>query len=145
MAYQAKRKQHYTEILELVDEGGIVRHSVVVDLDPGVVAENLSRKHMELIRVKRELDAIDPKNPESLVQEYQKLGDAVMGMIEAVFGTENAQVIFDFYGERYNEMLVEVMPFVNDVVVPEVRRLAKESKKDALQKYNRKQRRFFQK
>lgn len=145
MTYQAKRKQHYTETLELVDEIGTVRHSVVVDLDPGVVAENLSRKYTELIRVKREADAVDQKNPESLVQAYQNLGDAVMGMIEAVFGTENANVIFAFYGERYNEMLVEVMPFVNDVVIPEVRRLAKESKHDALQKYNQKQRRFFQK
>ena len=52
MAYQAKRNQHYIEQLELVDEAGSIVHTLNVDLDPDEVAENLSKKYVELLRIR---------------------------------------------------------------------------------------------
>ena len=74
---------------------------------------------------------------------YEKLGNAAIAMIEAVLGKENTKVILEFYSGRYNDLIIEVLPFLRDVVVPEVRKLAREQKKEVLQKYNRKTRRFF--
>ena len=145
MAYQAKRNQHYIEQLELVDENGNVAHVLNVDLDPGEMAEKLSRKYVELLKAKREADSIDKNNPELLVESYEKLGNVAMSLIGAVFGDDDTQVIYSFYGNRYNEIITEIMPFVTNIVVPKVRELAQEQKKSTLQKYDRKQRRLFQK
>ena len=145
MSYQAKRNQHYIEQLELVDENGNVSHVLNVDLDPGEMAEKLSRKYVELLKAKREADSIDKNNPESLAESYEKLGNVAMSLIGAVFGDDDTQVIYSFYGNRYNEIITEIMPFVTNIVVPKVRELAQEQKKSTLQKYNRKQRRLFQK
>lgn len=139
--YQAKRNQHYVEQLQLVDEKGNVAHVLDVDLDPAEVAEKLSRKYADLLKVKSEVDSIDRSNPESMPEAYEKLGDAAMALIDAVFGDEGAKVIYDFYGNRYAEIVTEIMPFVTNVVVPKVRELAQGQRKAALQKYNRKQRR----
>lgn len=145
MAYQAKRNKHYIEQLELVDETGSVVHTLNVDLDPDEVAENLSKKYVELLRIRGEAKDIDVTSPESLTEAYTKLGDAVMAMIEAVFGSENTNIIYEFYGSRYHQILTEVMPFITEIVVPKVRELARESRKDVLEKYNRKQKRFSKK
>lgn len=141
MAYQAKRSRHYVEQMELVDECGNVQHTLTVDLDPGSVAENLSKKYVELVNIQRKSQEISTDDPEQMKEAYSTLGNAVLSMIEAVFGDENTEVIKNFYGNHYTEMVTEIMPFITDVVVPQVRKLAHDQKKNVLQKYNRKQRR----
>lgn len=145
MAYQAKRNQHYIEQLELVDEAGNVVHTLDVDLDPDEVAENLSKKYVELLRIRREVQGIDATATESLPEAYTKLGNAVIAMIEAVFGAENTKIIYEFYGSRYNQILTEVMPFITEIVIPKARELAQENRKNALAKYSRKKKRFAKK
>lgn len=141
MAYQAKRSQHYTEQLELVDENGKVQHTLTVDLDPGSVAENLSKKYVELVNIQSKTQDVSSSDPEQMKKAYSTLGNAVLSMIEAVFGEKNTKVIEEFYGKHYTEMVTEIMPFITDIVIPQVRKLAQDQRKDALQKYNRKQRR----
>lgn len=143
MAYQIQRHEHFTESLELVDEAGNVAHSLKVDLNPGTVVESLSRKYLELFKIKQEIDSIDMSNLETAAEAYDKLGNAVTSLMGAVFGEEQTNVILQFFGENYSDMIQAVIPFINNVVVPEVRRLAKENKKGIMEKYNRKQRRFL--
>ncbi len=83
-----KKKSALYKQLELVDEAGNVVHTLDVDLDPDEVAENLSKKYVELLRIRREVQGIDATATESLPEAYTKLGNAVMAMIEAVFGAE---------------------------------------------------------
>lgn len=141
MAYQAKRSQHYTEQLELVDEKGNVRHTLTVDLDPGAVVEKLSRKYVELLRIKEETDQVDTTESEKLVKVYNNLGNAVISLVESIFEEQDTQIILEFYGNHYNEMVVEILPFIVDIVIPGVRKRAQEQREEALGKYNRKQRR----
>nr|DAP89244.1 MAG TPA: hypothetical protein [Caudoviricetes sp.] len=143
MAYQIKRRNHYVEQLELVDESGKIVHTLNIDLDPGAVAEDLSRKYLDLVKAKEETDQLKLADSDDLLGTYEKLGDAAIAMIEAALGKENTKVILEFYSGRYNDLIIEVLPFLRDVVVPEVRRMAREQKKEILQKYNRKTRRFF--
>ena len=119
MAYQAKRKQLYTEDFELTEENGTVVHRLHVELDPDSMAVRLSEKHMEVV------------------------GRAVTDILEAVFGRDNAKIIAEFYNGRYFEMCREVMPFVTGVVIPEIRKIAQENKKTIAAGYNRKQRSMF--
>lgn len=145
MAYQIKRRNHYVEQLELVDESGRIAHTLNIDLDPGVVAEDLSKKYLDLMKTKEEVDQLKLEKPEELVEAYEQLGNAAISMIAAVFGKENTEVILKFYDGRYNDLILEVVPFIRDVVVPEVRRMAQEQRKEILKKYNRKTRRLFEK
>lgn len=139
MAYQAKRKKLYTEDFELAEEDGRVIHTLHVSLDPDSMAVKLSEKHAALVRALSDINQMKEENTGAL----EKIGNAVTDILEAVFGQEDAETIIDFYQGRYIEMCKEVIPFVTDVVVPQVRNLARENKQSIIAGYNRKQRRIF--
>lgn len=139
MAYQAKRKKLYTEDFELAEEDGRVIHTLHVSLDPDNMAVKLSEKHAALVRALQDINQMKEENTGTL----EKIGNAVTDILEAVFGQEDAETIIDFYQGRYIEMCKEVIPFVTDVVVPQVRSLARENKQSIIAGYNRKQRRLF--
>lgn len=139
MAYQAKRKKLYTEDFELAEEDGRVIHTLHVSLDPDSMAVKLSEKHTALVRALQDINQVKEENTGSL----EKIGNAVTDILEAVFGQEDAKTIIAFYQGRYIELCREVIPFVTDVVVPQVRNLARENKQSIISGYNRKQRRLF--
>lgn len=151
MAYQARRKKLYTEEFELVNENGTVVHTLKVELEPDTVAKRLSEKQVALMRASRECDkAIEnlkesTENVENLKanENLEIFGHAIVDLMEACFGKKDTAVILEFYEHRYMELCKEVVPFITQVVIPEVRKMASQNKKAALSGYNRKQRRSF--
>lgn len=139
MAYQAKRKKIYEEEFQLAEEDGTVVHTLHVSLDADSMVKKLSEKQIELIHALNRV-----KEAKADAEGMEILGNAVIAMIEAVFGVEDANVILDFYNNRYIELCNEVVPFITDVVIPEVRKIAAQNKKNTLSQYNRKQRRVLQ-
>lgn len=141
MAYQAKRKKLYREEFQLVDENGTIAKRFFVELDPDVVAPELSKKHLSFIRASEKAKKIDVN--ESPEEALELVGSITTDILQVVFGTENAQYIVDFYQGRYIEMVREVLPFVFQVVIPELRKMAQENRAAIVASYNRKQRRLF--
>lgn len=146
MAYQAKRHKKFTEDFELVEEDGNVAHTIHVSLDADDMTVNISRKYTALTKAMAESDRIkkatdDRKDIDALQNCIEKLGRAIVDLLEAVFGTENANIIIKFYEGRYMEMSQEVLPFISTVVIPRMIELKADHRKSVMQKYNRKQRR----
>lgn len=145
MAYQAKRKKSYEEEFQLTEEDGTVVHTLRVSLDADSMVQKLSEKHLALVHALQDVQKINAtSSQEELTKGLDILGTAVVDMLEAVFGKEDAQIIVEFYQNRYVEMCREVVPFITDVVIPELRKISKDNKKAVLHQYNRKQRRRLQ-
>lgn len=141
MAYEAKRKQLYEEEFLLTEEDGTVVHKLHVALDADSVVKKLSEKHVALLNALHDVRNVENMAEDESEKKLEILGNAVSDIFEAVFGKENAKVIVEFYDARYIEMCQEVMPFVTDIVIPQVRKIAQNNKKQILSQYNRKQRR----
>lgn len=143
MAYQAKKHKRFQEDFELLDEEGKVVHTLHVELDADDVVVKISRKHTDLMRAYADTTGMEKKvsSAEEANQRFEKLGRAVTDIIEAVFGKDDAATILDFYENRYVEMTKEVVPFINQVVIPRCIEIRNENKKGILKRYNRKQRR----
>lgn len=143
MAWQAKRSRTLQEDFELVDENGNVVHTLHVSLDADDMTVKISRKYTALVRAMSETTEMKRKaeSAEELENCMEKLGQAVIDMLEAVFGVEDTKTIVEFYENRYIEMSREVLPFISQVVIPRMQELAAENKKSIRQKYNRKTRR----
>ncbi len=140
MAYQAKRKKIYTEDFELTEEDGRVVNTLHVSLDPDSMAVKLSEKHAALVRALRDVNKLSEGGNEGALET---IGNAVTDILEAVFGPEDTKTIIEFYQGRYIELCSEVIPFVTNVVVPQVRKLAQDNKQAIVAGYSRKQRRLF--
>lgn len=143
MAYQAKKHKRFREDFELVDENGEVVHTLHVDLDADDMVVRINRKYTALTRILGETSDMKKKaeTAEEVNERFERLGRAIVDLLETVFGTENAKTLLDFYENRYIELTKEVTPFITQVVIPRCIEIKKENKKSVLKGYNRKARR----
>lgn len=141
MAYQIKRRGVYTSDLELTEADGTAVHTLHVEIDPDSMARKLSEKQVALVRAMQDISAIGDGTPGD--EAMKAVERAVTDMLEAVFGADGAATIARFYQGRYIEMSQEVIPYITMEVIPKVREMAQESRKQAMQSYNRKQRRLL--
>jgi len=141
MAYQASRHKRIQEELELLDDKSTVIHTLSIDLDADTMAKQLSQKYLALVQAQKNLAFAQDSTEHE--KKLELIGNTAIDLFEAVFGKENTEVIINFYENRYVEMCQEVLPFVTDIIIPKVRQVSQENKKQVLQNYNRKQRRKF--
>lgn len=145
MAYQAKRRKKYEEEFQLVDEDGNIVKTIPVSLDADDMIAKINRKYVALTRILSETTNMKKEAEEKKVTEdcLEKLGKAVVEMLEAVFGENDTETIVNFYEGRYIEMCQEVVPFISSCVIPRCIEIKKENQKSILHSYNRNQRRAF--
>lgn len=133
MAYKIQKQQKTVEELELYNENGDKVTTIQVRLDSDGLAEKLSTKHIALIQTQKNLIRIQKENDNGNIENYDKAledaGQAVIDMFEAVFGKEDSDTIRKFYGDNTIQMCREVLPFITDVVLPEVRKLGQKKRK----------------
>ena len=140
MAYQARKSKLFKEEFQLVDENGKIAKTLYVELNPMTVAPRLSEKYLAL---QHSLTSVKEVKKGENGKAYETVGMAMKDILETVFGDEDAKTIIEFYDGRYLEMCKEILPFVKDVVVPKVRKLAQEERKNIISGYSRKKRRLL--
>ena len=120
MAYQAKRNKRFEEDFELVDENGVVQHTLKVSLDADDMVAKINRKYTALVRALSDVQEIKRKEAsnEQLSNAVEVLGRAEIDMFEAVFGADGTETIQQFYKDRYMEMAKEIIPFITNCVIP---------------------------
>ena len=147
MAYQAKRNKRFEEDFELVDENGVVQHTLKVSLDADEMVAKINRKYTALVRALSDVQEIKRKEAsnEQLSNAVEMLGRAEIDMFEAVFGADGTETIQQFYKDRYMEMAKEIIPFITNCVIPRLAEIKAENKKALVSQYNRakKRRRFW--
>lgn len=143
MAYQAKKHKRLQEDFELVNEEGKIVHTLHVSLDADDMVVKIGRKYTALTKALADTTEMKKKaeNAEEIQTALETLGMAVVDLLEAVFGAEDAKTIIKFYEGRYVEMSQEVIPFITQCVIPRMYEIRSENKKSVLNGYNRKTRR----
>lgn len=112
MAYSIQRKQKIQEVLELKDETGALVHTLHINLDVDEVAPRLYRAKKELAERQQSLSAAPS---DDAMEQY---GRAIITLFEAIFGADNTEKIAAFYDSKYTEMLLDMFPFITEVVYP---------------------------
>lgn len=134
MAFKLKRFKK-TESLELVNEEGATEKIITVRLDKAGLAMKASKKYVEIQRLQAMAEkARGKENAEELVT---KLGQTVIDFFEIIFGEEDTKAILEFYEGNYIEMALEVMPFIQEKVLPTVRAIAQQNRRTAMTSYLR--------
>lgn len=109
--YQIKRN-HITEDLQVEDNGKTLDLHVDLSVD-GIVkgylaaAKDLTQAQADLRKGETE-------------ERYEALGRAIVELFNVIFGEEQTVQLVNFYGDGYTEMLADVIPFINEIVVPKI-------------------------
>lgn len=113
MAYQIHRKNKIYETLELFNARGELAETIVVELSLDGMAGRLGRAYENLTKAQEKLKS----NP----ADAEAFGNAVLDVFRVVFGDADTERILKFYEDSYTEMLADIAPFINDVVMPRVK------------------------
>lgn len=120
--YQIKRN-HVVEDLQLEDNGKTL--DVHVDLSIDAILQRYLTAAKNLTEAQREL------KKGSTEDRLRALGSSIIELFRTIFGDEQTGQIIDFYGEAYTELLGDLAPFINDVIVPRIQ----EAQQRILDKY----------
>ncbi len=132
MAYRVKRKKRIKEELELCDENGVKVDSILIDFDIDEKSKAFNAARNEVIKIELAFKDAEEKNLEELQISY---GDALLKLFEVLFGEEGAKKVVDFYENRWVEMTEEVIPFIQEVFIPELQNRNKEKVENLRKKY----------
>ena len=138
MAYEIQRKQRIKDQLTLKDEKGKIVHTLDIDLDADTIAGRYTRTINNVIRAEQ---LIKTDNPTS--ETIEQYGNAIADLMALIFGEENAAIIIDFYDDGYSEMLIDILPYIQDVIAPKIDESSKKRVAQLKNQYNWKQRRKY--
>lgn len=112
MAYQITRKAKISETLELYRADGSLAETIKVDLDIDLMGGrvNKARENMAIAQLELEKDK----------RNIEAFGRAVLSLFNVIFGEDGTRRIVDFYDGKEGEMLLDLFPFINNVIMPQV-------------------------
>lgn len=114
--YQITRKNKITETLQLCHADGSVAETIEVEINVDQMGGGINKAY-QLVGIAQETLKKDPHDPK-LVESF---GAAIIALFRAIFGDENAEKIIAFYEGNESEMLLDIFPFLNEVILPAVR------------------------
>ncbi len=96
-----------------VVEAGEERLELTVDIDIDTFIAKFNRTRAELVAATSKVK----DGGQAAVDGY---GEAVVALLRLVFGDAQTAELLTFYDGRYTALLMDVYPFLNDVVIPAV-------------------------
>ena len=105
---EIRRKNKVKETFHIADNDG--RELTVESiLDPGEALPSWNRARNSIIRAQA------AKQP-----DFEALGRAILDVFAVFFGEEGAMKILDFYGGNYTDMMEDVFPYINTILLPKL-------------------------
>lgn len=133
-----ERKKKLVDTLELKNEDGSTFAILNIDLDVDRIMAEYNRARNDVIRAQQKIKT-DPQNPE-ILNEY---GQAIISVLDVLFGTENTKKLLEFYENKYSELLEMIFPYISNEIEPRMREIVNDKVEKMKAQFNRKQRRKF--
>lgn len=112
--YKIRRHSgHVTEQLQIEDAGKELTLNVDIYVD--AIIRDYVELGSRLNALRQRLQSGD--KTEELIVEY---GKVVTSYFALFFGEDQTVQLLEWYDHRYNEMLLDITPFLQDVVVPAI-------------------------
>ncbi len=111
--YKIKRSGHISESLQIEDGAKLL--DITVDISVDEIMADYVELGSHLAKLQTMLDK--GEKAEDLYAEY---GKTVLAYFELFFGADQTEKIVSFYNGRYSEMLTDITPFLQDVIVPAI-------------------------
>ncbi len=147
MAFKLTREQKTTiEGIEIDGE----EIKVVPDLLR--MGPEFNRRFNKLIIAEKKLQGVvdTSRQSEEKVVDIEKLeelqaayGEAIIGILDFVFGSEGAEKILKFYEENYIELLTAMQPYLLEIVIPAIEAETERNRKRHAEMHKGKQKKRF--
>lgn len=122
--YVIQKSQAFTDTITFQTNGEAENLTVPIKLN--VTSELIPQYRAVQLRMLelQKQNQTDPGN-EAVING---IGECVVQTMTLLFGEENAEAIIRFYENDLEQMLLDVFPYIRDVIVPQIEKIAKERK-----------------
>lgn len=79
-----------------------------------------------LVEVQRKVENLENSNETVQTELLELLGDTIIYVFEVALGKANTKKICEFFEDNYDEMLLQIMPFLRNEYIPKLRESARE-------------------
>lgn len=117
--FELKRSEKIVEQIKLGDE------IIEVNLDAGAIQARFTKGYNELLRAQNALNGATSDTLDAVSDKLEQYGNAVVGVLQVIFGEENTQKILAFYENNYSEMFTQIYPFISEVIIPKISEASK--------------------
>ncbi len=117
--FELKRSEKIVEQIKLGDE------IIEVNLDAGAIQARFTKGYNELLRAQNALNGTTSDTLDAVSDKLEQYGNAVVGVLQVIFGEENTQKILAFYENNYSEMFMQIYPFIAEVIIPKISEASK--------------------
>lgn len=125
--YTVEKKNDLIDTLCLKNKGEELKIEVKLNLTKTLTAFEKSFRKLQLVQIEIQKGSKD----------FKKMGDAILDVFEIVFGKEDSAKMINFYDGDYTTLLIDVYPFIINVVFPAFEKAKKQRQKEIKQRVNR--------
>lgn len=125
--YTVERKKDLIDTLCLKDGEKELKIEVKLNLTKTLTTFEKSFRKLQLVQIEIQKGSKD----------FKKMGDAILDVFEIVFGKEDSTKMINFYDGDYTTLLIDVFPFILNVVFPAFEQAKKQRQKEIKQRVNR--------
>lgn len=122
--YTIQKTQAFTDTITFENGGG--QNGLTIQIQLKITPELASQYRtiqLRLISLQKQIQA-DPSNSETI----SEIGECIVRTFSLLFGEENTKEIVRFYENDLDQMLLDVFPYIQNVIVPEIGKIAKARK-----------------
>ncbi len=109
--YEIKRRAFIREEMKIGDE------VLKIEVAPDAIVREYQTASVAVVKAQ---DAVKAAGGNPGPEVVETLGEAVVAFLGVTLGKENAEKLLTFFEGNYTEMLLQVMPFVLEVIVPQI-------------------------
>lgn len=115
---QLRKKKYINKVLELIGDNGKVEKRLTVDIAVDDFRNRYPRVMAEVKKAEEMLNAKGDDNTEAIVASQM----ALKAVFVLVFGEVQTKEFLEYYENRYSEAFMDVIPFITDEIIPEVKK-----------------------
>jgi len=132
--YELKRAKKIEEQVKL----GEKELTVLLSVDEIIKEFNI--RYNSVLKAEQEIkkykdNSEDISQISNAMEEYEK---SILKLLELIFGKENTEEILKYYENNFIEMMYAIIPFISNVIVPNLTQYMDEERKNFSKKYKSK-------
>lgn len=128
--YQIKQSRPFCDQLVIeTSDGETKTFDVLLDITPQLAKEyrTLQMKLIDLQKKQKET-----KENGAFVEA---IGECIVDTMKLLLGEPNTRELLNIYDGNYTSMLYDVFPFINEVIVPQIQKLAQTRKQQLKRRF----------
>lgn len=123
--YVIKKTESFHDVIQVINSKG---ESLNIEFNFDITPTNVKNfREIEIQYIESQ------KITDDNIEKISKLGECIYNLFRLIFGEENANNLVNFYSNDYSKMLIDIFPYIQNVIVPELNK----SKKRLKSKYKK--------